>query len=63
MSTESNRSIKERDPSIAFAVEYIEDMVGSDPDGWDKHMTEEELEHFMAFGNSDRSIETVSFAE
>ncbi|MDD5176714.1 MAG: hypothetical protein PHQ05_09860 [Sterolibacterium sp.] len=34
--------------------------IGTDPDGWDKPMTPDEIEEFMKFNNSDRSIETVN---
>ena len=33
--------------------------IGTDPDGWDKPMTPDEIEEFMKFNNTDRSIDTV----
>jgi hypothetical protein len=36
--------------------------IGTDPQGWDKPMTEEETLNFMKFNNADRLIETVNLA-
>ena len=47
------------DALLRNTIELAVSSIGTDPQGWDKPMTPAEIDEFMKFNNSDRSIETV----